>query len=542
VIGICNSWSELVNCNLHFRSLSEAVKRGVYGAGGMPIEFPAIALGETLMKPTAMAYRNLMAMDVEESLRAYPFDGAVLIGGCDKSIPAQLMGAASADVPSIMITGGPAEAGRFRGRPISTATDLWRFADDYRAGLMNDDDMAELEDALHPTIGHCNEMGTASTMAALVEALGMTLPGAAAIPATHARRLAAAESAGARAVALAREHVAPARILTRDAFRNAITLLNALGGSTNAVIHLIAIAGRVGVDLELDEFDRIARVTPVLANVQPTGTHLFQDVHRAGGVPAILHELGPLLALDAPTVAGVTLGAAIAAARVADRDVIRPLSEPLCATGAIGVVRGNLAPRGAVVKASAASAELLRHRGPALVFEDVGDLARRVDDPALDVAPDSVLVLRNAGPRGAPGMPEWGALPIPAKLLACGVRDMLRVSDARMSGTAFGTVVLHVSPEAAVGGPLAAVLTGDPIVFDFERRILELDIPERDLERRLARIPMHPHRHARGYLALYERHVLQADEGCDFDFLRGVDAAKDGSLPDGILEGWIGGW
>jgi dihydroxy-acid dehydratase len=542
VIGICNSWSELVNCNLHFRSLSEAVKRGVYRAGGMPIEFPAIALGETLMKPTAMAYRNLMAMDVEESLRAYPFDGAVLIAGCDKSIPAQLMGAASADVPSIMITGGPAEAGRFRGRTISTATDLWRFADDYRAGLMKDDDMAELEDALHPTIGHCNEMGTASTMAALVEALGIALPGAAAIPATHARRLGAAESAGARAVALARERVAPSRILTRDSFRNAITLLNALGGSTNAVIHLIAIAGRVGVDLELDEFDRIARVTPVLANVQPTGPHLFQDVHRAGGVPAILHELRPLLALDTPTVAGVTLGEAIAAGRIADRDVIRPLSEPLFASGAIGVVRGNLAPRGAVVKASAASPELLRHRGPALVFEDVGDLARRVDDPALDVTEDSVLVLRNAGPRGAPGMPEWGALPIPAKLLARGVRDIVRVSDARMSGTAFGTVVLHVSPEAAVGGPLAAVQTGDPIVFDFERRLLELDIPERDLERRLARIPVQPHRHVRGYLALYERHVLQADEGCDFDFLRGVDAAKDASLPDGILEGWIGGW
>jgi dihydroxy-acid dehydratase len=544
VVGICNSWSELVNCNLHFRAIAEAVKRGVLAAGGLPIEFPAVALGETLMKPTSMLFRNLMAMDVEESLRAYPFDAAVLIGSCDKSIPAQLLGAASVDLPSIVITGGPAEAGYFKGREISTATDLWRFTDEYRAGRMSDDEMDELERSLQPSVGHCNEMGTASTMAALAEALGMALPGSSAAPATHSRRYAIAEETGRRAVDIAREQLRPSDILTREAFENAVTLLMALGGSTNAVVHLIAIAGRAGVELNLDDFDEISGRTPVLANVQPSGEHLFQSLHRAGGVPALLKELSPLLSTAALTVTGDSLAHAIAAAAVEDGDVIRSLDDPLRPTGAIGVVRGNLAPRGAVIKLSAATPELLRHRGPAVVFEDIEDLARRIDDPNLDVFPESVLVLKNAGPKGGPGMPEWGALPIPAKLVRRGVTDMVRISDARMSGTAFGTAVLHVAPEAAVGGPLAAVQEGDPIILDYDARSLELDIPAEEIVRRLDVTAVPARRYARGYRALYVAHVLQADEGCDFDFLKRAPdtSAEEENLPTGILEGWIGGW
>jgi dihydroxy-acid dehydratase len=543
IVGICNSYSELVNCNLHFRALAEAVRRGVYAAGGLPVEFPAMSLGETLMKPTAMMFRNLMAMDVEETLRAYPFDAAVLIASCDKTIPAQLMGAASVDLPAIMITGGPADPGYFRGREISTATDLWRYADEYRAGRMDTADMAELEASLQPSVGHCNEMGTASTMSALVEALGMSLPGSASVPATHAGRYAAAEATGTRAVQLVREDLRPSRVLTRSAFRNAITLLNALGGSTNAVVHLLAIAGRLGVDLTLDDFDELSARTPIVADVQPSGSHLFHDVHRAGGIPAVLAELSSLLEDDVVTVSGGSLLESIGDAKTTDLGVIRPLDDPIREKGAVGVVRGNLAPRGALIKLSAASPNLLRHRGRAVVFEDVTDLARRIDDPALDVDADSVLVLKSAGPRGGPGMPEWGALPVPGKLIRAGVTDMVRVSDARMSGTAFGTVVLHVTPESAVGGPLAAVEDGDPIVLDYEQRALELDIPPAELERRLAELAPQESRYARGYRRLYVDHVLQADEGCDFDFLRRpAGAPPEDDLPTGILEGWIGGW
>jgi dihydroxy-acid dehydratase len=542
LVGICNTWSELVNCNLHFRALAEAVKRGVLSAGGLPVEFPAIALGETLMKPTAMLFRNLLSMDVEESLRAYPFDAVVLIGGCDKSIPGQLMGAASVDIPAIMITGGPAEAGLFRGKPISTATDLWRFADNFRAGEMDAEEMSELEGSLQPTVGHCNEMGTASTMAAIVEALGLSLPGSSAIPAVHARRYILAEATGARAVALARDEFRPSQILTAEAFNNAITLLMALGGATNGVIHLLAIAGRAGVDLPLERFDEIARRTPVLANIQPSGSYLFQDLHRAGGVPAVLAELRSILALESLTVTGKALGASIDDNRAIDRDVIRPLDNPLQAQGAIGVLRGNLAPRGAIIKVSAASSELLVHRGPAVVFENITDLGRRIDDPALEVTADSVLVLRNAGPRGGPGMPEWGALPIPAKLLRKGVRDMVRLSDARMSGTAFGTCVLHVTPESAAGGPLAVVRDGDPIVLDYENRRLQLDIPPDELTQRMKALTPAKPIYRRGYGALYVEHVLQADEGCDFDFLRRRDDEPIQDLPLGLLEGWHGGW
>jgi dihydroxy-acid dehydratase len=541
VVGICNSWSELVSCNLHFRAIAEAVRRGVLAAGGLPIEFPALSLGEVLMKPTAMMFRNLMAMDVEESLRAYPFDAVVLIAGCDKSTPAQLMGAASVDLPSIMITGGPSLPGHFRGRDISAATDLWRYLADFRAGRMTQAELAEIETALYPSVGHCSEMGTASTMTALVEALGMALPGTSAIPASHSRRYAAAEETGARAVELSREGLRPSAILTEDAFNNAITLLMALGGSTNAVVHLVALAGRVGVELPLDRFDEISSRTPVLANVQPSGTYLFQDIYRAGGIPAVLSELAPLLAADALTVTGKPLADSLTGAASSNREVIRSLDQPLRPNGAIGVVRGNLAPRGAIVKLSTSSPKLLSHRGPAVVFDDISDLARRIDDPALDVSSDSVLVLRNAGPRGGPGMPEWGMLPIPAKLLRDGVEDMVRISDARMSGTAFGTAVLHVTPEAAVGGPLAAVRDGDPIVLDYPRRLLELDISAAELSQRLEALARPRPHYRRGYGALYLEHVLQADEGCDFGFLRKGDEPTE-DMPLGILEGALGGW
>jgi dihydroxy-acid dehydratase len=541
VVGICNSWSELVNCNLHFRGLAEAVKRGVLLAGGLPLEFPTISLGENLMKPTAMLFRNLMAMDVEECIRAYPLDAVVLLGGCDKTIPAQLMGAASADVPAIMVTGGPSEPAWFRGRALGAGTDLWHYADEFRAGRMSEAEFDELEAAATPSFGHCNEMGTASTMAALVEALGLCLPGTASIPAVDAARARAAEATGARAVELAREELAPSRILTAEAFDNAITVLMAIGGGTNAVVHLLALAGRVGVPLTLDRFHQLSRCTPLLANVRPSGEHLVEQLHRAGGIRAVLHELAPLLHGDALTVTGATLADGFAGAEVLDRGVIAALDTPLAAEGGIAVVRGSLAPDGALIKRSAASSGLLRHRGPAVVFEDVYDVAARIDDPALDVGPDSVLVLRNAGPRGGPGMPEWGQLPIPKKLLQRGVTDLVRVSDARMSGTAFGTVVLHVAPESAAGGPLRAVRDGDPIVLDVDEQLLDLDLPAAETERRLAELGPAEPKYRRGYGALYLEHVLQANEGCDFDFLRAGGEAPQRE-PLGLLSGWVGGW
>ena len=542
VIGICNSWSELVNCNVHFRALAESVKRGVLTAGGLPLEFPTISLGENLMKPTTMLYRNLMAMDVEESIRSYPLDAVVLIGGCDKTVPAQLMGAASADVPAIMITGGPSEPAYFRGRELGVGTDLWHYVDELRAGRMTQAEFDELETAHTPSVGHCNEMGTASTMTSLVEALGMALPGTASIPAVDARRRTAAEATGRRAVEIAREGPRPSEILTAAALDNAITLLMALGGSTNAVIHLLALAGRLGVPLTLDRFDEISRRTPILANLRPSGEYLVENLFHAGGVPAVLRELAPLLHGDALTVTGNSLASGFAGARTLDDAVIGTLEMPFASEGGIVVVRGTLAPDGAVIKRSAASPELLRHRGPAVVFQDIDDLAARIDDPDLDVGADSVLVLRNAGPQGAPGMPEWGMLPIPAKLLRAGVTDMVRLSDARMSGTAFGTVVLHVAPEAAAGGPLAIVRDGDPIVLDVEARRVDLDLPEREIaQRRIAQAPVVP-RYRRGYGQMFLDHVLQADQGCDFDFLRAVPGEPPDREPYGLLSGWIGGW
>jgi dihydroxy-acid dehydratase len=533
VIGICNSWSELVHCNLHLRALAAAVKRGVLEAGGLPLEFPTMSLGENLMKPSAMLYRNLMSMDVEETIRSNPLDAVVLIGSCDKTVPAQLMGAASANVPAIMLTGGPSTPAVFRGREISSGTDLWRYADELRAGRMTQAEFDELERASTPSAGHCNEMGTASSLAAVVEALGMSLPGSATIPAADADRLRAAEATGARAVGLAKERLAPSRILTAEAFDNAITVLMAIGGGTNVVIHLLAIAGRAGVPLTLDRFHELSKRTPMLVNVRPAGEHLVEQLHAAGGIPAVLGELGDRIRADVVTVTGGPL----AAADVRDRTVIAPLQPD----GGIALVRGTLAPDGALIKRSAASPELLRHRGRAVVFESVYDVAARIDDDALEVDADSVLVLRNAGPRGGPGMPEWGQVPIPKRLLERGVTDMVRVSDARMSGTAFGTVVLHVAPEAAAGGPLRAVRTGDPIVLDVAEQRLDLDIPTAEIERRLAELGPSEPAYTRGYGALYLQHVLQANEGCDFDFLRGR-SAEDATEPLGLLSGWVGGW
>jgi dihydroxy-acid dehydratase len=531
-----------VNCNLHFRSLAEAVKRGVLLAGGLPLEFPTISLGEALMKPTAMLYRNLMSMDVEECLRSYPIDAVVLIGGCDKTIPAQLMGAASADIPAIMLVGGPSEAPYFRGEQLGAGTDLWHYADELRAGRMTESEFDELEAASRPSVGTCNEMGTASTMASLVEALGMCLPGTATIPAVDAARRRAAEETGARAVELARSGPAPSQILTAEAFNNAITVLAAVGGSTNAVLHLLALAGRVGVPLTLDHINTISTRTPLLTNLRPSGDHLFEHLHRAGGIPALLQELEPLLDTATMTVTGSPLAEGFKGASVSDRGVIARLSEPLSTISGVAVVRGSLAPAGAVIKRSAASPELMRHRGPALVFNDVYDVQARIDDDSLPVTSDSVLVLRNSGPLGGPGMPEWGQIPIPRKLLSAGVSDLVRVSDARMSGTAFGTVVLHVSPESAAGGPLALVEDGDPIVLDVSEGRLDVDISPTEIERRHALIDPPQPKYTRGYGALYLRHVLQADKGCDFDFLLNRDSEVNSTEPYGLLSGWVGGW
>lgn len=542
VIGICNSWSELVNCNIHFRGVAEAVKRGVLQAGGLPLEFPTISLGESLMKPSAMLYRNLMAMDVEESMRSYPLDAVVLIGGCDKTVPAQLMGAASADIPAIMITGGPQQPSFFRGRERGVGTDTWKNADDLRAGRMSQAEFDEIEAGHKPSAGHCSEMGTASTMTSIVEALGMCLPGTASIPAVDARRAQAAELTGRRAVEMAVHGPRPSEILTADAFDNAITLLMAIGGSTNAVIHLLALARRVGIELPLNRFHEISERTPRIANIRPSGEHLVLQLFQAGGIRAVLAELEPLLNGDALTVTGRPLADAFPGAQEPDGSVISRLSEPFDAAGGIAVVQGSLAPNGAVIKRSAASPELLTHRGPAVVFEDIHDMGARIDDPDLDVTADSVLVLRNSGPIGAPGMPEWGMLPIPQKLLKAGVSDMVRISDARMSGTAFGTAILHVSPESAVGGPLAAVRDGDPVVLDVGSQRLDLDIPADELEQRLEDVRPGAPKYRRGYGRLFLDHVSQADRGCDFDFLRWLPDEDDQREPYGLLSGWQGGW
>jgi L-arabonate dehydrase len=522
VIGIANSWSELTNCNAHLRQVAEAVKRGVWSAGGFPLEFPTISLGEVLMKPTTMMFRNLMSMDVEECIRGYPLDAVVLLSGCDKTTPAMLMGAASADVPAIMVTGGPMLSGKWRTEELGSGTDGWRLWADKRAGKITDEEFCEAESCMSRSSGHCMVMGTASTMASMAEALGMTLPGNAAIPAADSRRLALAELAGRRAVDMARSGgPRPGQILTAPAFDNAIHALMAIGGSTNAVIHLLALAGRAGVPLSLARFDELSRTTPFLLNVRPSGKYLMEDFFYAGGLPVVLRELLPLLHGGAPTVNGRSLADNVRDVRGWNADVIRPLGMPLAAEGGLAILTGNLCPGGAVIKVSAASAHLLTHRGRAVVFEDHADLHRRIDDPALAIDETSVLVLKQVGPRGAPGMPEWGAAPVPARLLRQGVKDMVRISDARMSGTSYGTVVLHVAPESAVGGPLALVRDGDEIELDVPRRTLSLRVDDAELARRRAAwTPRNAH-FSRGYGRLFLDHVLQADEGCDFDFLRG---------------------
>jgi dihydroxy-acid dehydratase len=542
VVGICNSWSELVHCNVHLRRLAQAVKRGVHEAGGLAVEFPTVSLSENLMKPTTMLYRNLMAMDVEEMIRAHPVDAVVLLGGCDKTVPAQVMGAISAGVPAIVLTGGPSEPGRFRGRELGVGTDIWRYTDDVRAGRMSLEEYHRFEAALIPSAGHCNEMGTASTMAAVCEALGIALSGTALAPAQDPARAQAGVDTGARAVQLATGGPALHELLTRAAFGNAITVLHAIGGATNAVVHLLAFAGRLGLDLPLERFGELSARTPLLVNTRPSGEFLAHDVFAAGGMPAVMRELGDLLALDVMTIDGRTLGEELADARTVDPRVIGTRDAPFGASGALQVVRGSLAPRGAMIKRSAASAQLRRHRGPAVVFDGIDDLAARIDDPGLDVAADSVLVLRGAGPVGGPGMPEWGMVPIPEKLLRAGVNDIVRISDARMSGTGFGTVVLHAAPEAAIGGPIAAARTGDPIILDVDAGVLDLDIPQSEIARRLSELAPSRAGPRRGYRALYAEHVLQADQGCDFDFLRAVPGEPLETLPTGLLSGWLGGW
>jgi dihydroxy-acid dehydratase len=541
IVGICNSWSEVVNCNMHFRGMADSVRRGVLAAGGFPLEFPTISLGEQLMKPTTMLFRNLMAMDVEESIRAYPFDAVVLLGGCDKTVPAQLMGAASADVPAIVLTGGPAAPAVFRGKQLGVGTDLWEYIDDVRAGRMSMADYERLEAAAGPSRGHCPEMGTASTMATIAEGLGMTLPGAAAVPAMDSRRLHVAEECGARAVGLALEGLRPSHILTPEAFDNAITLMLAVGGSTNAIVHLLAIAGRAGVPLTLDRFHELSSRTPLLVNVRPAGEHLVEQVFHAGGIPAVMKAAEALLHTRALTVTGKTVADNLPSDRATDTAVIASPDAPFQPPRGLAVVRGNLAPDGAVIKCSAATPELLVHQGPAVVFENMRDLMARYDDPELVVTPDSVMVLRSAGPRGAPGMPEWGQLPIPSKLLRQGVTDMVRISDARMSGTAYGTCVLHVSPESAAGGPLGLVRDGDIIALDAHNGTLDVLVSDSELEARRAALPAVKARPARGYAAMYVDRVLQAHQGCDFDFLTGRSEHPDDE-PDAIFDGWVGGW
>ncbi|MCC6535920.1 MAG: dihydroxy-acid dehydratase [Bryobacterales bacterium] len=522
VIGICNSWSELNHCNIHLRTVAEAVKRGVWQAGGVPLEFPTISLGEVFMKPTTMLFRNLMAMDVEESIRANPLDGVVLLCGCDKTTPAQLMGAASADIPAIFVTGGPMLSGQYQGKTIGSGTDMRKLFDLYRTGELSEEGLMEVEECSARSHGHCMVMGTASTMASITEALGMTLPGGAAIPAPDSRRLALAEQCGRRIVDMVWEDLRPSEILTREAFENAITVDMAIGGSTNAVVHLIAIAGRLGIDLTLEDFHTISKRTPFLANLRPSGAYLMEDFCYAGGLPALMKELLPLLHREAITVTGRSLGENNQNAECFNQDIIRTPANALAPEGGTLVLYGNLAPDGAVIKHTAASPHLLQHRGPAYVFDNYYAMLAELNRDDLPVDENTVLVLKNGGPHGGPGFPEWGHIPMPKVLLKRGIKDCVRLSDARMSGTSFGTVVLHITPESAIGGPLAAVQTGDEIVLDSAGRRIDVNLPEGELERRLAAfVRPRPH-YDRGYGKMFLEHVTQANLGCDFDFLRAV--------------------
>ena len=520
VIGICNTYSELTPCNSHFRTLAEHVKAGVLESGGFPLEFPVMSLGETQLRPTAMLFRNLASMDVEESIRGNPLDGVVLLMGCDKTTPALLMGAASCDIPTIGISGGPMLSGRFRGKQIGSGTGVWQMSEDVRGGRMTQEEFTAAESCMHRSKGHCMTMGTASTMASMVEALGVALPGNAAIPAVDSRRYRQAQLTGRRIVEMVEEELVLSKILTRAAFENAIRVNAAIGGSTNAVIHLLAIAGRIGVPLSLGDWDKLGSALPCLVDLQPSGKFLMEDFYYAGGLPAVMREISKLLDLDARTANGRTVGENIADAPCWNREVIREFDAPFKPAAGIAVLRGNLAPDGAVIKPSAASPHLLRHRGRAVVFESIEDFHARIDDEKLDIDETCIMVLKGCGPKGYPGMAEVGNMGLPQKVLKKGIRDMVRISDARMSGTAYGTVVLHVAPEAAAGGPLALVRSGDIIELDVPARRLHLDVSEEELARRRAAwVP--PEAPKRGYYKLYVEHVQQADKGADLDFLVG---------------------
>ena len=520
VIGICNTWSELTPCNGHFREIAEFVKRGVYEAGGFPLEFPVMSLGETQLKPTAMLFRNLASMDVEESIRGNPIDGVVLLMGCDKTTPSLLMGAASCDLPTIGISGGPMLSGHFRGRQIGSGTGVWQMSEDVRAGHMSKEEFTAAESCMHRSKGHCMTMGTASTMARMVEALGVSLPGNAAIPAVDAQRYRLAQLSGRRIVEMVQEDLVLSKILTRKAFENAIKANAAIGGSTNSVVHLLAIAGRIGVKLALEDWDKLGSQLPCLLDLQPSGKYLMEDFYYAGGLPAVLREISSVLNQDALTVNGKTMGENIANAPCWNRAVIKALEDPFKANAGIAILRGNLAPDGAVIKPSAATPKLLKHRGRAVVFESIEDFKSKIDDDALDIDENCIMVLKGCGPKGYPGMAEVGNMPLPPKVLKKGITDMVRISDARMSGTAYGTVVLHVAPEAAAGGPLALVKNGDMIELDVPGRRLHLEVSNEELARRKAAW-VAPESPKRGYYKLYVEHVQQADKGADLDFLVG---------------------
>jgi dihydroxy-acid dehydratase len=527
VIAIVNTWSDINACHAHFRQRAEEVKRGIWQAGGFPIEIPAMTLSEPFQKPTTMLYRNLLAMETEENLRSYPADGAVLMGGCDKTTPALLMGAISMNIPAIFMPGGPMLRGDWRGQFLGSGSDVWKYWAEKRAGNLSEQAWEEIEYGIARSYGHCMTMGTASTMTSAAETLGFTLTGAASIPAADSRHARMASATGRRIVEMVWEDLKPRDILTPASFDNAISAVLALGGSTNALVHLIALARRAGIPLTLDRFDELSRRTPLLANIRPAGKYLMEDFYYAGGLRGLLESVRDLLSTGERTVGGRTLGEEIAGAEIYNADVILPRERALVASGSLAVLRGNLAPDGAVIKPAAAEPHLLKHRGPAVVFENYNDMAARIDDPALPVTKDSVIVLKSAGPLGAPGMPEWGQLPIPRKLLDQGVRDMVRISDARMSGTSYGACVLHVAPESYVGGPLALVRDGDMITLDVPARMLKLDVGDAELARRReAWVRPKPH-FERGFGALYQQHITQANEGCDFDFLEGTAPTPD---------------
>jgi dihydroxy-acid dehydratase len=524
VIGICNTWSELTPCNAHLRDIAEHVKRGVWEAGGLPLEFPAMSLGETQMRPTAMLFRNLLAMEVEESIRGNPIDGVVLLGGCDKTTPGQMMGAASVDLPTIVVSSGPMLNGKYRGKDIGSGTDVWKFSEAVRAGDMTLSDFMAAESGMSRSAGTCMTMGTASTMASLVEALGLSLPYNAALPAVDGRRRTLAHMSGRAIVKLVRENTRMSDVLSRQSFENAIRIHAAIGGSTNAILHLLALAGRLGVPLSLDDFDVLGRDVPLLVDLMPSGRFLMEDFCYAGGIPAVMRELDSLINRDCLTVSGETVAAIAAGAECTNREVIRTMDQPVSLSSGVWVLRGNLCPQGAIIKPSAATPSLLKHRGRAVVFESIEDYKARIDDPSLNVDENSILVLKGCGPKGYPGMPEVGNMALPKKLLERGVRDMVRISDARMSGTAFGSVILHVAPEAAAGGTLALVRQGDDILLDGPNRRLELLVDDSELARRRKHLKKYQYQplYSRGWAKLYCETVQQADRGCDLDFLVGA--------------------